>query len=186
MDTDEELFIAIKNGNKKAFDTLFIKYFPMLCAYARQFLSHEASEDIVQDVMMEIWEKRQSIEITGTVSSYLFGAVRNRCISHYTNIKRRERIHRLIFEEIQEQIEAPDYYTAKELFHHLQEALKKLPPTYREAFERNRFDGQTYRQIADELGVSPKTIDYRICQSLKILREELKDFLPLLALTILQ
>lgn len=186
MDTDEKLFVAIKAGDKKAFDMLFIKYFPMLCAYARQFLSQEESEDIVQDVMMEIWEKRQDIEIKTSASSYLFGAVRNRCISYCTNTKRRGRIHRLIFEDVQEQIEDSDYYAAKELYHRLQAALKKLPPTYREAFELNRFEGKTYQQIAEKFGVSSKTIDYRICKSLKILREELKDFLPVLMLLVFQ
>ncbi|WP_373822510.1 sigma-70 family RNA polymerase sigma factor, partial [Bacteroides heparinolyticus] len=62
----------------------------------------------------------------------------------------------------------------------IEDALKKLPEKYREAFVLNRIEGKTYNEIAATLGVSSKTIDYRIRQALKCLRDELKDYLPLL------
>lgn len=68
----------------------------------------------------------------------------------------------------------------EELTQKIEEALEKLPQTYREAFVWNRIDGKTYNEIATILGVSSKTVDYRIQQALKSLRFELKDYLPLL------
>ena len=67
-----------------------------------------------------------------------------------------------------------------ELTEKIEEALARLPENIREAFELNRFQNLTYNEIAERLGVSPKTIDYRIQQALKQLRIDLKDYLPVL------
>lgn len=74
----------------------------------------------------------------------------------------------------------PDFYLLEELTAKLNDALERLPHNYKEAFVKNRFDNMTYKEIADELNVSTKTIDYRIQQALKILKVELKDYLPML------
>lgn len=183
---DQQYLTAIRHDDRKAFDDLFVKYYPMLCAYARQFVLPADSEELVQEMMVHLWEKRHDIQIETSLHAYLFTAVRNRCLSGFTTRRRQERVHQQIFQEIQEQIEQPDYYIAQELARKIQEALVKLPESYRCVFEMNRFEGLTYQQIAGQLVISPKTVDYRICQSLKILRKELKDYLPLLALTFLQ
>lgn len=77
--------------------------------------------------------------------------------------------------------EDPDFYIVEELAGKIETAIMRLPESYREAFELNRFQNMTYNEIAFKLGVSPKTIDYKIQQALKILRHELKEYLPLLA-----
>lgn len=177
---DEELLKAVQQNDRQAFDRLFIKYYPMLCAYCRQFTGFTEGEELVQELMVHFWEKRHEIRIDSTLSVYLFTAVRNRCLSGYTTLRRQERIRKLIFEELREQLEQPDYYFLRELSQKIQTALDVLPKTYREAFEMNRFEGLTYQQIAERLNVSSKTVDYRICQSLKILRKELQEYLPLL------
>ena len=65
---------------------------------------------------------------------------------------------------------------------HIQQAIEELPPSYREAFIMHRFRNLSYKEIAEILDVSPKTVDYRIQQSLKILRVKLQDYLPVLLL----
>jgi len=77
-------------------------------------------------------------------------------------------------------VEDPDFYIPGELMEQLDHAIKNLPEDYRNAFEMNRFDEMTYKEIAEKLDVSEKTIAYRISQALKILRKELKDYLPFL------
>ena len=178
---DQELLQAIHHNDRKAFDCLFVKYYPILCAYGRQFMQLAEAEEVVQEFMVHLWEKRQEIHINDTLKAYLFTAIRNRCLSGYNMQKRQERIRQLIFEKLHEQLEQPDYYYQEELSRRIREALGKLPDSYREAFELNRFEGLTYQQIAGRLHVSPKTVDYRICQSLKILRKELQEYLPLLS-----
>lgn len=78
------------------------------------------------------------------------------------------------------QFESPDFYIVKELESRIQAAVAQLPDTYRQAFEMNRYEKKTYNEIAVLLDISPKTVDYRIQQALKILRTTLKDYLPLI------
>ena len=73
----------------------------------------------------------------------------------------------MIFDNLQSQYDDPDFYAIQELTEKIEEALARLPENVREAFELNRFQNLTYNEIAERLGVSPKTIDYRIQQALK-------------------
>lgn len=77
---DKQLYISMQQGNKKAFDTLFIKYYAMLCAFARSFVSLEDAEEVVQDTMLQIWENRKTNHIDSSVHHYLFKAVKTNVI----------------------------------------------------------------------------------------------------------
>lgn len=177
---DERLFESLQQGNKKAFNTFFLRYYPMLCAYATSFVGVNDAEEIIQDMMVGIWERRKELTIETSLNSYLFRAVKNKCINHLEMNHLHEQVHLLIAGSRRLQFEDPDFYVVEELTQKIEEALKKLPETYREAFVLNRIEGKTYNEIATTVGVSSKTIDYRIQQALKNLRMELKDFLPLL------
>ncbi len=177
---NERLFESLRRGNKKAFDTFFLRYYPVLCAYATQFVGIDDAEEIVQDMMVGIWERRKEIAVDSSLNGYLFRAVKNRCINHMDKLRLHQQVHSFMAGRWQTQFEDPDFYIVEELTGKIEEALAKLPATYREAFVLNRIDGRTYQEIAAALDVSSKTIDYRIRQALKILRVELKDYLPLL------
>ena len=86
-----------------------------------------------------------------------------------------------IYDKLKDQFEDPDYYFINELTEHINKAIKELPDTYRDTFALSRFGELTNTQIATKLGVSVKTVEYRISQALKILRVRLKDYLPLLS-----
>ena len=178
--TDKQLYAAMQQGDKKAFDTLFIKYYAMLCAYAQSFVSFEDAEEVVQDIMLWMWENRKTNDIESSLHHYLFRAVKNKC---FTLIKRnslRFQIVSILTPEIQGIFEDPDFYILEELTQKVEKAILNLPESYRIAFEMHRFQNKTYQDIATELNVSSKTVDYRIQQALKQLRTELKDYLPLL------
>ncbi len=177
---DERLFESLQRGNKKAFDTFFLRYYPVLCAYATQFVGMNDAEEIIQDMMVGIWIRRKDIVIDSSLNGYLFRAVKNKCINHIEKCRLHEQVHTLIAGNWQSQFEDPDFYVVEELTQKIEEALAKLPETYRTAFVMNRIDGKTYNEIATILGVSSKTVDYRIQQALKNLRIELKDYLPIL------
>lgn len=83
---------------------------------------------------------------------------------------------------MQEMLQDTDFYQLEELQKRIREAVDALPPTYREAFVMHRFDNKSYKEIAEILQVSQKTVDYRIQQALKQLRITLKDYLPLILL----
>ncbi|WP_455638954.1 RNA polymerase sigma-70 factor [Parabacteroides sp.] len=177
---DERLFVALQRGDKKAFNTFFLRYYPVLCAYATQFVGMNDAEELIQDMMVGIWEHRKEITVESSLNGYLFRAVKNKCINHLEKVRLHEQVHLLIASNWQSRFEDPDFYVVEELTQKIEEALEKLPQTYREAFVWNRIDGKTYNEIAATLGVSSKTVDYRIQQALKSLRVELKDYLPLL------
>ena len=84
-----------------------------------------------------------------------------------------------MYAKFENQFEDPDFYIEGELIALATKAIRELPEEYRKAFEMNRFGHLTYNEIAERTGVSPKTIAYRISQSLKILRTELKEYMPL-------
>lgn len=176
---DERLFESFQRGNKRAFDTFFLRYYPVLCAYATQFVGMNDAEEIIQDMMVGIWERRKDIVVDSSLNGYLFRAVKNKCINHSEKLRLHEQVHTFLASNWPAQFEDPDFYVVEELTQKIEEALAKLPETYREAFVLNRMDGKTYQEIATALGVSPKTIDYRIQQALKSLRVELRDYLPL-------
>lgn len=177
---DEKLFASLQRGNKKAFNTFFLKYYPILCAYAAQFVSMDDAEEIIQDIMVGIWERRKDMVIESSLNGYLFRVVKNKCLNHMDKLRLHEQAHLFIASNRQLGFEDPDFYIVEELTRKIEEALGKLPKTYCEAFVLNRIDGKTYHEIASVLGISSKTVDYRIQQALKILRIELKDYLPFL------
>ena len=157
LQTTEERFLlsAMQHGDIKAYGVLFRRYYPMLCAYATKFVELKDAEEIVQDVMLWLWENRHQSQL---------------------------RADTLFYENMQEMLQDTDFYQFEELQKRIKEAVDALPPAYREAFVMHRFDNKSYKEIAEVLQVTPKTVDYRIQQALKQLRITLKDYLPLILL----
>ena len=174
------LLSAVQRGDQKAFDTLFRRYYPMLCAYGQRFVELEDAEEIVEDSLLWIWENRETLVIESSLNSYLFKMVYRRALNKIAHIDATQRADTRFYEEMQEMLQDTDYYQIKELTKRIEDAVAALPESYREAFVMHRFRDMSYKEIAETLGVSPKTIDYRIQQALKQLRTDLKDYLPLL------
>lgn len=178
---DDKLLIqGIQQGSKSAFDKIFRKYYPVLCAYSNRFVCLEDAEEIVQDVMIWLWESRKLIYIETSLSSYLFKTVYNRTINKIIKNESQQRAESFFSEKIREMYIEVDYYLIEELTAHIEKAVATLPESYSEAFNMHRFLGMSYKEIAARLNISVKTVDYRIQQALKLLRKELIDYLPLL------
>ena len=174
------LLSAVQRGDQKAFDTLFRRYYPMLCAYGQRFVELEDAEEIVEDSLLWIWENRETLVIESSLNSFLFKMVYRRALNKIAHIDATQRADTRFYEEMQEMLQDTDYYQIEELTKLIEDAVAALPESYREAFVMHRFRNMSYKEIAETLGVSPKTIDYRIQQALKQLRTDLKDYLPLL------
>lgn len=174
------LLSAVQRGDQKAFDTLFRRYYPMLCAYGHRFVELEDAEEIVEDSLLWIWENRETLVIESSLNSYLFKMVYRRALNKLAHIDATQRADTRFYEEMQAMLQDTDYYQIEELAKRIEDAVAALPESYREAFVMHRFRDMSYKEIAETLGVSPKTIDYRIQQALKQLRVDLKDYLPLL------
>ena len=183
---DDLLYLnEIRQGNKDAFNKMFVHYYPPLCEYATQFVSDTDAEELVQDMMLYVWENREYLAIEKSLKSYLFVSIKNRCYNAIRDRRAREQIHQLLYEKLKDQVEDPDYYILNELAVNIEKAIEELPEGYRATFKMSRFGEMPNVDIANKLGVSVKTVEYRITQSLKILRIKLKDYLPLLISTLL-
>lgn len=174
------LLSAIQRGDQKAFDALFRRYYPALCAYGHRFVDLEDAEEIVQDSLLWIWENRENLFIETSLSSYLFKMIYRKALNKLAHIDATQRADTRFYEEMQEMLQDTDLYQVEELTQRIKDAIATLPESYREAFVMHRFRDMSYKKIAEILGVSPKTVDYRIQQALKQLRIDLKDYLPLL------
>lgn len=156
-----------------------MRYYAVLCAYSKQFVSLEDGQDIVQDIMVNMWLNRSQLLIITSPRQYFFQSVKNKCLTFLSRNELKERVKKTVHENMGFMYDSPDFYIVEELTTKIEEALKRLPESYRIAFELNRFRNMTYNEIAEELSMSPKTIDYRIQQALKLLRKDLKEYLPL-------
>lgn len=174
------LLSAIQRGDQKAFDTLFRKYYPTLCAYGHRFVDLEDAEEIVQDSLLWIWENRENLIIEISLSSYLYKMIYRKALNKLAHIDAAQRANTQFYEEMKEMLQDTDIYQIEELTQQIKDAIANLPESYREAFVMHRFQDMSYKEIAEILEISPKTVDYRIQQALKQLRLDLKDYLPLL------
>src|SRR5690606_21076651 len=107
--------------------------------------------------------------------SLLFTIVKNKALNKVSHHKVRSKVHQEIINKYDNEFSSPDFYLHSELFVLYESALNTLPEEFRQAFEMNRNDNLTHREIAEKLKVSPQTVNYRIGKALKILRVELKD-----------
>ena len=176
---DLSLLNALRQGDSDAFDRLFRRYYPMLCAYAHRMVGLEDAEEIVQEVMLWLWENRRDLIIESSLSQYLFKMTYRRVLNHLTREQIKSKVEAAFFERTQAMLCEVDYRQFEELSEKIKEAMAALPDSYREAFVMHRFKELSYKEIAGILNVSSQTVAYRIQQALKQLRVSLKDYLPL-------
>jgi RNA polymerase sigma-70 factor (ECF subfamily) len=173
----------MKKGKEYAFDYFFNYYYPGLCVFAQKIvaLPEQQAKDIVQDVFVKFWNDRERLDIRTAIRSYLFVSVRNRCMDVL-----RKKNRSIQMKEISDGHEVADEsfetYILSELENLFNRSLGKLPERCREVFELSRLHGLKNREIAEKLNLSEKTVENQMTKALRVLREELKDYLPLLVL----
>lgn len=176
---DNALWVDFQLGNDRLFDYFFDKYYQGLCVYAFKVLhSRDKAEDVVQEFFVKIWDKRESLKIESSVKSYFMRSVHNNCLDYLSRQDTREsyKAYQLAHSTYKDLVDYPllDF----ELEQLLNKAINALPEKIRETFVMSRMDGLSYKEIADQQGVSVKTIEYRVGKALAILRTELRDYLP--------
>ncbi|TDQ18271.1 RNA polymerase sigma-70 factor (ECF subfamily) [Algoriphagus boseongensis] len=180
--SDHLVFSAIRTGDISSFEMLFKTHYSPLCRFAQSYLQDsEDAEEIVQSTFIGFWEKRESIAIDTSLKAYLYRSVRNACL----NELKRQKVRKLHADEIvkdgEPQSEASDQIAMKqELEVKIQEAISKLPEQCQLIFRMSRFEELKYQEIADQLGLSIKTVENQMGKALRIMREQLKEYLPLI------
>jgi len=184
LNQDIYLLSCLQQNDLTAFECIFRKYYPVLCAYGARFVPIEDAEEIAGDTLLWLWEHRQALNIQNSLGGYLLKSVYHKAINQIKENEIKNAADTKFFEATQQLMEEESFYRFQELSKRLKEAINALPSSYREAFIMHRFQGKSYKDIADILNVSPKTVDYRIQQALKLLRKELQEYLPFLFIAI--
>jgi len=179
--TTTEVHNIFKIETKADFEKLFNTYYSNLCAYANNFLKDvDASEEVVQEVLFKLWTNRESIEITSSVQSYLFRAVRNVSLNVLKHINIREDYKQQNEYERQNELSSEDEMIVSELEQRIRHTIDLLPMERKKIFIMSRYEGLKYKEIADKLNISVSTVENQMVKALKFLRDELKDYLPYL------
>jgi RNA polymerase sigma-70 factor (ECF subfamily) len=178
---DEQYLIAeLKQGGKEAFSLLFKTYYKDMVLFGGNFLPDRAAcEDIVQSIFLKLWSERATLLIDTSLKSYLLRAVRNACLDEirHQNIRHEHENYVLSNNMYDDLVDTENYILYSDLQKHLDHALERIPTSYREAFEFNRFEGLKYREIAEKLNVSERTVEVRISKAIDLLRIYLREFL---------
>jgi len=177
MPEEREIIRRIKEGDMEVFETLFKSSYISLVKYAGTFVKdRDTAEEIVQDLFVKIWNERENLSINSSLTGYLFRAVHNRCLHHLQHLKV---IEKHVMEKSAERPltadEADSGIYLKELEDKIACVLEKLPEQCCKIFCMNRFEGYKYREIAEKLSISVKTVEACMGKALKELRKILEN-----------
>jgi RNA polymerase sigma-70 factor (ECF subfamily) len=176
--TIEKQFNPMGDLDQDSFERLFREFFPPLMAFARKILVDEDdAREVVQKVFISLWEKRQEVDLSTSLKSYLFTSVHNRSLNV---IRDRKKFSSAEVPEVAGEWDVSTQIESMELEGKIMEVIGSLPEKCREVFELNRFEGMKYSEIAAHLNISVKTVENQMSKALKILREKLIKYLTIL------
>lgn len=175
----------LQNGDDACFELLFRQYYQRLSRFAWRYVRSTAiAEELVQDLFAHLWESRRTLSIDGSVQSYLFAAIRNRCLNLIKQERAKEEHDRLWMEERVEE-NRPDLPTRsleedreQQIRLQIRNAVDALPRLQRLTYQMSRLDGLTYKEIARVHGVSVKAVEKQMAHALRSLRDRLSHLLP--------
>ncbi len=172
-------YLSVKNlkeGDAKAFDDLFNKYSPRLYNFSLKYLkSAEESEEVIQEVFYYIWDKRKELKPDRSFNSYVFTIAYN-IIRKYFNKKAKDNAYKdeVIFSLLQEENSLDRIMDYKSLLAKVESVIETLPDRRKEIFFKRKYKGLSVKQIAEEMGISPNTVENQLASAQKYILEELK------------
>ena len=173
--------------DKASFEMLFKSHFAGLCYFAQKYVKDfEAAKEIVQDAFLNLWEKRDSIDMERPVKSYLTMIIHNKCTNHLRDNRKFDPyiLHVENLLDIPEYEDA-DTFVEKELEEKIEIALSELPEKCREIFVMNRYENLKYHEIADKLQISVKTVESQMSKALQHMRIRLAEYVSVFLLSVL-
>jgi RNA polymerase sigma-70 factor (ECF subfamily) len=174
---DDELLSRIRSGDDAAFDALFRAWYaPLVRLSERMLRDAQAAEEIVQEVMLEFWRRRETLTVHTSVQAYLFQSTRNRSLNwlRHERVERREEFDT---DTLTSASNADATLLEGEVGAALRRAIDQLPPRCRQVFVLNRLRGLRYAEVAEELGVSVKAVEAQMGRALKALREQMAPWI---------
>ena len=176
LHTDLELLSRVREGDESAFEAIYKRYYSLLYIHACKLLKEpEEAEDSIQEVFSGLWLKASQLEITVSLSAYLYAATRNRILNRIEHRKVRDAYLLSVQRFMREGTFIPDErMRERELATLIEKEIAALPEKMREVFELSRREELSHKEIAEKLNISDKTVKKQVSNALKILRGRLK------------
>lgn len=175
--TDKDIIELLPVKGDQAMEMLFKKYYTFLCRVLIRVIPDEnLVEDLAQDVFLDVWRKRDTININTSLKAYLRRAAVNKALNYIRDRKIRWEDEEKHPETVSKLVGANQLLEAEELQDLINRSVDELPERCRLVFSLSRFEEMTYQEIATELGISIKTVENQISKALKLLRISLGDY----------
>jgi len=179
INSDSYLLERLQQGDQQSFQQLFDLYYSKLHAYLRK-LSNDSnlSDDLLQNVMIRLWEKRKSIRIKSSLKSYLYRSCHNEFLMHIRKQKKEvDLLDTLKWEALsQNHIEEKEDQN-KANWQKIEHAIELLPIKCKKVFKLSRLEQKKHKEIATLLGISTKTIENQITKAVKFIKTNVSSFL---------
>jgi len=185
-----QLIEGLKSDDEIAFKMIYNKYFSRLYYFILEFMPiDDLAENIVQDTFFTLWNKRHELDDNTRIDAYLFTVAKNNCLYRLRDHRYRQRLFDSGgFRETELEMNAEilgsidsNSYTFDEIERIIKETLDELPPQCKRVFMLSRFEERKNKEIAEELNISVKVVEKHMTKALRIFREALKDYLPLVS-----
>ncbi|RSK37684.1 RNA polymerase sigma-70 factor [Hymenobacter metallilatus] len=179
--TEDLLHRMATADDPQAFALFFTRFHSPLLGFAMRYVrGRELAEEVVSDVFLKVWHKRASLPTIQNISSYLYVAVKNQALNY---LQKAENHPTQELEEVPAALQVEDMtpertLLTQELYHEIQRAVQKLPPQCQTIFRLIREDGLKYREVADILELSVKTVEVQMGIAIKKISAELQHHLP--------
>ena len=182
FNTDQQILEHLAKNDVRAFDFLYNKYFSKLYgAVYKRLQNQELTEEVVQELFISLWERRDVLTISTTIEAYLFSSVKYLVIAQYKKNNLFEKYSNSLNPEVDDNNFSEQVIAFDELNAAYQNSLKLLPERCREIFLLKR-TGLSQREISEKMDISEKTVENQMTKALKILREALSDYTVLVVL----
>ena len=176
---ERELLDRLRRGDAAAFEAIFRQWYaPLVATIAALLRDRGPAEEVVQDVMLELWRRRETLMLEQSLRAYLFQASRNRALNYLRRLRVESRGEPTIAATLPTPDQADSDVREDELRVAIQAAIGGLPDRCREVFELSRIHGLKYAEIATSLGISVKTVEAQMGKALRVMREKLAPWLP--------
>ena len=174
LNIEKKLVSGLKNDNHDSFKSLFELYSKPLFQFSISYLkSKEAAEDVVQEVFTKVWNKRKELKTDTSFKSYLFTIALNSIRKQFNKLSRlNEAKHDILFDFSKDKSGFDDKDDYQLLLNRLDELIESMPEKRRQVFIRKKLDGKSLKEIAIELNITVKTVEYHITEAMKFLKSE--------------
>jgi len=177
--TDFYIQKKIQGGDIREFERLFTKYYDPLCHYADKILNDmDQAEDLVQEFFYHFWKNRETFRLKLSLNAYLYHSIRNNALHYLEHLAIRKRYAEQVFNEFQNTVPAhlQTDVELNDLGKVINTTLQQLPERCSRIFRMNRFEGKKYREIAEILSISVKTVEADMGKALQMFRKSLKEY----------